>query len=157
MKPNEHLSITERPGTYIVVMSDSRGPIIVVSDGPGARACRYTSEQAAKLSLAVLEAAGVADRRHWNQGVEDGTDVHLEFIAKHLADYIKAQERATAEARELAELEAEAQTLYLSYYSAIDAPCQDWDFLPERDKRRWLAVARRAREMRNEKKVNTND
>ncbi|GAA0200316.1 hypothetical protein [Glutamicibacter creatinolyticus] len=141
MKPTEHLSITERPGTYIVVMSDSRGPTIVVNDGPGARAFRYTSEQAAKLALAVLEAAGGRDAL--------GIDVGNAML--DLREYVSDQERATADAKEQAELEAEALELCNEFiedmgYDRVDS----WDGSVPSKKEAWLAVARRARELAKE-------
>lgn len=142
MKPTEHLTITERPGTYITVMSDSSGPIIVVSDGPGARASRYTPEEAAKLGLAILEAAGVTE-----------TDSpYMQEAADNLRAYILLEEKVTAEARELAELEAEALELVNAHRKACGSPtATTWDDLTLGAKENWLAVARRAREMRTEK------
>lgn len=115
-----------------------KGIIIAPSDAPA-------------LALAILEAAGVADRRHWNQDVEDGTDVHLEFIAKHLADYIKAQDRAAAEAEDKAKLEAEALELWnVVRESQGRGKAENWIGIPDRVKERWLAVAHRARELAKE-------
>ena len=67
--------------------------------------------------------------------------------------YVKDQERITAEAREQAELEAEAFNLYRAYM-AVHAPMNaigDWQMLAERTKEKWLAVVRKSRELRAEK------
>lgn len=106
MKPTEYLTITERPNTSITVMSDSRGPLIVASDGPGARAVRYTPDESAKFALAILEAAGVEARPIPSARI--GTSEHLSDTAYELSTYIEKQQRAAAEAKEQAELEAEA-------------------------------------------------
>lgn len=147
MKPTEHLTITERPGTYIVVMSDSRGPIIVVSDGPGARAYRYTPEEAAKLGLAILEAAGYSDEYEggncWAGPL--GQAMHM------LRLEAEAQERATTEARERAKLEAEALELFRASQcirtDGMYASVPSFAALSDPSKTKWLAVARRAREI----------
>lgn len=141
MKPTEHLTITERPGTYITVMSDSRGPIIVVSDGPGARASRYTPEEAAKLGLAVLEAAGVQDT---------STGGHItgpRIAMAELKHYVKREDEKAAEARERAELEAEALELF-NVNQGINLP--DWGKADRAVISSWVRVARRARELAKE-------
>lgn len=152
MKPTEHLRITERPGTYIVVMSDSRGPIIVVNDVPGARACRYTSDQAAKLALAALEAAGYREERKRGWDVLNSADENIAQAMRYLSKGIEIQKRTTAEAKEQAELEAEAFEL-ATVYQGYGTWAKELSFsdLDKDAQKNWLAVARRAREMRTEK------
>lgn len=144
MKPTEYLTITERPNTSITVMSDSRGPLIVASDGPGARAVRYTPDDAPALALAILEAAGYDDM------ADDANlaDVHA-FNAMHkLQESVDTQERATAEAKEQAELEAEALELYNARILFIGGEAlTSFEKLNQDNKDMWLAVARKAREM----------
>lgn len=139
MKPTEYLTITARPNTStsITVMSDSRGPLIVASDGPGARAVRYTPEESAKFALAILEAAGVTE--------SSDAGVAAQYLRARMAE----QEQATAEAKEQAELEAEAFNLYRAYM-AVQSPMSiigDWQMLAEITKEKWLAVARKSREI----------
>lgn len=142
MKPTEHLTITERPGTYIVVMSDSSGPIIVVRDGLAVATSRYTPEEAAKLGLAVLEAAGAH---------KDSQDF-LGGAVEQLKFHIGEQERITAEARERAELEAEALELFNTQVRALGDGLEvdSLDDMHHIAKESWLAVARRARELAKE-------
>lgn len=101
------------------------------------------------LCLAILEAAGYSEEYEggncWAGPL--GQAMHM------LRLETEAQERAIAEARERAELEAEAFNLYRAYMS-VHEPLNaigDWHMLAERTKEKWLAVARRAREMRAEK------
>lgn len=143
MKPTEYLTITERPNTSITVMSDSRGPLIVASDGPGARAVRYTPDESAKFALAILEAAGVEDSS--SGGRITGARIAVGDLRRHVAN----EERATAQAKELAELEAEALELYNVCMTGHNLTSFDGLGGALRDK--LLAVARKAREMRAEK------
>lgn len=93
------------------------------------------------LALAVLEAAGVTE-----------TDSpYMQEAADNLRAYILIEEKVTAEARELAELEAEAEALYRVYFETAEMDYKNWEKLEQRVKDYWLAVARRAREMRAEK------
>lgn len=141
MKPTEYLTITERPNTSITVMSDSRGPLIVASDGPGARAVRYTPDESAKFALAILEAAGV-ESPYFNLGeAVDNLRQHVEREANH-----------AAEAKEQAELEAEALELANSAVLVVgNPPYPSIRHMGDTSLRKWLAVARKAREMRAEK------
>ena len=93
------------------------------------------------LALAILEAAGGRDAL--------GIDVGNAMI--DLREFVADQERITAEAKEQAELEAEARDFYDAYHSAADWPYPDWVMLEDRHKAQFLAVARKAREMRAEK------
>lgn len=97
------------------------------------------------IALAILEAAGGRD----SLGIDVGNAM------TDLREYVTEQERATAEARERAELEAEALELLNAYRKSFlhCAPEDDFDGFddPEAIKAKWLAVARRAREMRAEK------
>ncbi|MEU5838530.1 hypothetical protein ABZ820_33350 [Streptomyces diacarni] len=141
MKPTEYLTITERPNTSITVMSDSRGPLIVVSDGPGARAVRYTPDKSAKFALAILEAAGV-ESPYFNLG--DAVD--------NLRQHVEREAKRTAEAKAQAELEAEALEMFNEYRVATQlTPIVSWDEAHPLAQEQWLAVARKSREMRAEK------
>lgn len=148
MKPTEYLTITERPNTSITVMSDSRGPLIVASDGPGARAVRYTPDESAKFALAILEAAGFEDSS--SGGHITGARIAVGDLKRH----VKMQERITAEVKDQAELEAEALELWLAYkeithsFQNHEVKFSTLDSLAQTE---WLAVARKARELRAEK------
>lgn len=90
------------------------------------------------IALAILEAAGF---------VGDET-MFTGLAVANLRDHIEEQERVTAEAKDKAKLEAEARDFYDAYHSAADWPYQDWVMLEERYKAQFLAVARKAREMK---------
>lgn len=141
MKPTEYLTITERPNTSITVMSDSRGPLIVASDGPGARAVRYTPDESAKFALAILEAAGVPD----------ADDDWLGEAVNGLRKHIQIRDKRAAEAKDKAELEAEALELFkASGTYGSDRLFLKFSHLDDHIQKAWLAVARRAREMAKE-------
>ena len=89
------------------------------------------------LMLALAEAAGV-DGAYLAE-VEDIMNIHIE-----------EQERATAEAKELAELEAEALELRNAYMNQIGRTNVAWDDMSEEQQEIWLAVARKARELAEE-------
>lgn len=99
------------------------------------------------LALAILEAAGVEGSS--TGGLITGARIAVGELKRHVAK----QERITAEAKEQAELEDEAFNLYRAYM-AVHEPMNaigDWQMLAERTKEKWLAVARKAREMSAEK------
>lgn len=100
--------------------------------------------EAPALCLSILEAAG-------HKASPNGS---FSVAACYLRQGIKEQERATAEAEELAELESEALELRNEFTGRT---ATEWAYPTTTAKEGWLAVARRAREMRNEKKVNTDD
>ncbi|MGP5523976.1 hypothetical protein ACTXM3_11880 [Glutamicibacter arilaitensis] len=130
-------------------MSDSRGPLIVASDGPGARAVRYTPDESAKFALAIHEAAGYTEEDRDDSGL-----THFAIAMLNLRMGIENQERITAEAKGQAELEAEALKLWLACravsnkYQTEDIKFSDLDAIEQAE---WLAVARRAREIGAEK------
>lgn len=96
-----------------------------------------STETAPALALAILEAAG-------GRGAL-GIDVGNAMI--DLRESIAEQERATAEAKEQAELEAEALVLYNASrtHNGTGNALTSWGQVIE--KTRWLAVARKAREL----------
>lgn len=100
----------------------------------------YKKSDAPAQALAILEAAGGRD----SLGIDVGNAM------TDLREYVTEQERVTAEAKEQAELEAEGYALYFAWVestgsSAIADSLNDMHRLA---KDQWLAVARRAREMR---------
>lgn len=100
------------------------------------------ASDAPALSLAILEAAGAH---------KDSQDF-LGGAVEQLKFHIGEQERITAEARERAELEAEALMLANSAVLAVgNPPYPSIEHMSDTSLRKWLAVARRAREMRAEK------
>lgn len=104
------------------------------------------------LALAILEAA-----------IPDGQKVVSAVMAdalQALRDEVKRIEDRDSAARELAELEAEAVELYRTSFKARmgrESRVKGLDDMVPNSREEWLDVARRAREMRNEKKVNTDD
>lgn len=100
------------------------------------------------LALAILETAG------FEEDTENfGTAVHELGLA------IKEQRYIAAEAKEQAELEAEALALFNTLQTEIHGTLgPNWAHVTEfpsgETKRKWLAVARKAREMRSESNGN---
>lgn len=109
-----------------------------------------TPSDAPALDLAVLEAAGYSEE---SAGL-------MEYVVGNLREHVKRQELFTAEAKEQAELEAEALDYWKAFNNATDLVSFDdiqWSDLLPGLQAKWLDVARRARETRNEKKEPTND
>lgn len=110
----------------------------------------FDSATAPALALAILEAAGLTVAK--DDFKEGSIEDLLIDAALHLKGAIRLQERATAEAEAQAKLEAEALELLNASNEAIGiSPHSSTDFIGEIVMRRWLAVARKAREMRAEK------
>lgn len=95
------------------------------------------------LALAELEAAGLTVAK--GDVKQDSFEDLMIDASLHLKCAIRLQERATAEAKEQAELEAEALELYRTFY------CSDASWVDVFKKETWLAVARKAREIGAEK------
>ncbi|MNW58827.1 hypothetical protein D3C74_367100 [compost metagenome] len=132
----------------LVVLGVDEGVNIHTESPTGRRGVSVAPSDAPALALAILEAAGY-------KGIlaseEPGNLIEKAYSAIRL--HIKEQERITAEAKEQAELEAEALKLLLAF-QAIDDPDNrgcEWRQYGTNTKDKWLAVARRAREMRAEK------
>jgi len=105
----------------------------------GDKSFNFHNTEAPALALAVLEAAGYEEhQKGWD--VLNSADENFAQAMRCLSKGLELQERATAEAEAQAKLEAEALELY-----------QLWETLQSDDETVWLAVARRAREMRAEK------
>lgn len=105
------------------------------------------------LALAILEAAGYDDM------ADDANlaDVHA-FNAMHkLQESVDTQERATAEAKEQAELEAEALAFFNAYDNVpqkmSEPPLESFVGMPRYVKDRWLAVDRFIAKIRAEAKA----
>lgn len=141
---NRTLSVEELYGEpRLMISGDVRmGFLLDPSDAPA-------------LALAVLEAAGAIPTVPAHALFEYGTKAHLENIFLDLARYVEASKKRNAEARERAELEAEALELFNTARATRDIEPLEWDEVADKDT--WVAVARRAREIRNEKKVTTDD
>lgn len=113
--------------------------VSVNMDSPSDTIIHISPSDAPALALAILEAAG------WPE-CEPTSVTHT--ILSDLNRVVELQERVTAEAKEQAELEAEALVLFsasrLSYETV-----PSFDGYPNL-KLSWLAVARKAREMAKE-------
>lgn len=132
------LEITDTPaGIRITVSEEDR----IVSGW-------LNPDQGAEIALAILEAAGYDDK------ADDMSqaDAHA-FDAMHkLQQSVDEQERAAAEAKEQAELEAEALELMNVRLDAAGNPKHlTKETVDPIALEAWIAVARRAREMRAEK------
>lgn len=112
------------------------------------RGFAYAPSDAPALALAILEAAGYDDKADDMSQAES-----YAFDALHkLQQSVDEQERATAEAREQAELEAEALELINAWMDSCGAgEYPSWAQVESSRRKQGLAVARKAREMRAEK------
>jgi|GEM_PF-3016199 len=131
------------PGIYLELKENGRTATTVFPAGSGP-----------VLALAILEAARVEKKLRRRFEFKLGSPGHLEAIAYELDLYIRAEiERADeAKARELAELEAEALELMNVRLGAAGSTKRlTKETVAPIALKAWLAVARRAREMRAEK------
>lgn len=94
------------------------------------------ASEAPALALAILEVAGFVGDETLFSGL----------AVANLRDHIEEQERVTAEAKEQAELEAEALELFKAAFPRLI----DEQFLSTEQAELWLRVARKAREMAKE-------
>lgn len=125
------ISVTRSQGRVLVEIEDPKHLIAInVSD-----------TDAPALALAILEAAGVKP-----VGYPGNSTITLGSVVGDLALVIAEQERATAEARERAELEAEALELRNEYF---DKECA-WSDINDVGQALWLRMARKARELAKE-------
>lgn len=120
-----------------------------VGSGIGKAGIYLNSSDIPALALAILEAAGYKEHSKANLG---SSELLASYGLTKLRQAVQAQEREESEAREQAKLEAEA----LELFKASGAYGSDRFFLKfsdleETTQSAWLAVARRAREMRAEK------
>lgn len=119
----------------------------ILGSGSDAASIAIADKDIPSLMLELGEAAGVVP------GLpalyEYGTPEHLETIQWHLAKYTKAQAAIAAEAEETARLEAEAVQLYEVHREIMDYEACMWELLDDVNKRYWLALARKAREIGN--------
>ncbi|MBF6671568.1 hypothetical protein [Glutamicibacter sp. FBE19] len=101
------------------------------------------------LALAILEAAGIEeDMVKFHSGTPE---YHFAYAMHHLCQGIQAQAKAVAEAKDREELEAEALELFNAWTGTTKYT--SWNevaVFPDGDKREWLAVARKARELAKE-------
>lgn len=126
-------------GTY----TDSQVVLAIgYEDGEDLGVVYLAPSDAPALALAILEAAGGRDSL--------GIDVGNAII--DLREYVTEQERITAKVKDKAELEAEALDLFNLWLAGFDYECySEWTRENAELKVVWLAVARKAREMRAEK------
>lgn len=121
----------------------------IVGGGSDSASIAVAHKDMPALALAILEAAGYS---------EDDRKVSNPLYATEfasamtkLADGIELQERATAEAEAQAKLEAEALMLANSAVLAVgNPPYPSIEHMSDTSLRKWLAVARRAREINKE-------
>lgn len=130
---------------------DKHVTLVINYKDAGRSGLTISHSDAPALALAVLEAAGYEERQKgWD--VLNSADENIAQAMRCLSKGIEIQERATAEAKELAELEAEALELFkASGTYGSDRISLKLSDLDDHIQEAWLAVARRAREMRAEK------
>lgn len=94
----KHLSITERPGTSIDIVTTGERVGIIVTDGGNAKMVKLDPTDAPAIALAVLEAAG--HKPLFRHNSNHGTTEALEWIAYLLDKSIAATEAKAAAAAE---------------------------------------------------------
>ena len=103
------------------------------------------------LMLELARAAGL-DKMTGIEVIVDSFEDHMMNAVLSLEKAIGARRDAEAAAKEQAELEAEALALFNALRDSIDVlPIASFSVLSDPVKARWLAVARKAREMRGDK------
>ena len=125
-------------------------PRLLVKDFDGdSKGFIFGKADAPALALAILEAAGVEARHH--SAYENGTPEAMEHIAQALTDEIGIAEAAITEAKEQAELEAEALEFMNAVRDATGAnPLTGFPADASGIKSHYLIIARKAREMAKE-------
>lgn len=135
---------------YVGVLSDNPRLLIKEFDGDN-RGFAFKPSDAPALALAILEASGVEAKP---SNDDPGTTGNLGRIAYQLMIHIEDAENIAAEAEAQAKLEAEALDCWKAFHNAEGSANFDdmqWSDLMPATQAKWLAVARRAREMRAEK------
>ena len=103
------------------------------------------------LMVELARAAGL-DKIIWGKDEVGTFKYHMHQAVLSLEKAIGARRDAEAAAKEQAELEAEALALFNALRDSIDVlPIASFSVLSDPVKARWLAVARKAREMRGDK------
>lgn len=136
----------------LIISATGEGNVILAIQADVSRGIQLDQATMPAIMLALAEAAGVKPVDHTVTGL--GKPNWLEGIAHGLKLHIEHEAKRTAEAREQAELEAEALKLWLACravsnkYQTEDIKFSDLDATEQAE---WLAVARKAREMSAEK------
>lgn len=120
----------------------------IIGGGDHAETIAIADKVIPNLMLALGEAAGVVPK--WEPFHKHGTPEHLAHILSHLQQYVDAQEAIAAQAEETAKLEAEA--LELRNAGNVESGgivIGSLDVLTTTEQQKWLAVARKARELGN--------
>ena len=116
------------------------------AESDGRQLDEIAPSDAPALALAILEAAGYTEAEY----VDEWPNVNRAVFSLRLG--IEEQEREASRAKEQAELEAEALELYNARISFLGGEAlTSFEKLNQDNKDMWLAVARKAREMRTEK------
>lgn len=136
-------SVTDNESELDVSANDCGVFIAFSRAGQIRQASTFAPSDAAELMLAIGDTLPVPDM------VREGSYEHFLGSAIHcLAKAVKAKESEAAEARERAELEAEALELCNAHRKACGSPtATTWDDLTLGAKENWLAVTRKAREI----------
>lgn len=119
----------------------------ILGSGSDAASIAIADKDVPSLMLALGEAAGVVPKVPTQYLY--GTPEHLALIQWHLAKYSKAQAAIAAQEEETAKLEAEAVQLYEVHREIMDYEACTWELLDDVNKRYWVALARKAREIDN--------
>lgn len=129
-----------------IVRLDDGVRVSVDHGSHGARGIVIAPSDVPALALAEMDAAGYVESEH------AGDWPHFNRAMFYLRLGIEEQEREASKAKEQAELEAEALDLYNTAREEMAASTYGtYEQLDNHSRRKWLAVARRAREMRAEK------
>lgn len=144
------------PVVELIITKGSNGNInfIINHELRGSTKATLEKSAGADAALAILEVAGVEPSSP-HYGLNDSPEWNLRWASHYLGQSIELTNAHAAEAEAQAELEAEALELCNEYVRSADAkPYDSWEEIVRVSKRmaeNWLAVARKAREMRAEK------
>ena len=132
--------------------ADADGDIgLVITKNGYAGGINLSGSDVPALMLELAKAAGL-DKITGAEVIVDSFEDHMMTAVLSLEKAIGARRDAEAKAQEQRELEAEAFEL-LKAYRTISEPAigGDWDTYTPKTQRLWIAVARKAREMRGDK------
>ncbi|RKS19674.1 hypothetical protein DFO58_2176 [Arthrobacter sp. AG1021] len=128
-----------------ILRADNRVRVSVDHASDGARGIIIAPSDAPALALAILEAAGYKEHSKANLG---SSELLASYGMTKLRQAVQAQVREESETKSQAELEAEALMLANSAVLAVgNPPYPSIEHMSDTSLRKWLAVARKAREL----------
>lgn len=140
--PHNHRTLT------IGQHADGSGITFHTEDGSASVGVYLDPADSPAIALAVLDAAGIEPELHEHPDIPDLTAAQLaETGAWYLRKSVKRAESESKDRAEEAELEADAEELF----SAFTLAGGTWATVHGDHRKRWVAAARRARELAKER------